>query len=77
MSASQRVRRDYREEILNELRAIDAWDRDFFLAKKPDEIEFAAWEARRMRVVQIVGELSQTLNRERATPRVGPADSGE
>jgi hypothetical protein len=50
-------RRKYLEEILHELKAINAWDRAFFLAEEPDPIEFAAWKARRWRVFEILREL--------------------
>lgn len=48
---------EYLEEILHELKAINAWDRAFFLAEQPDQIDFAAWQARRLRVFQILQEL--------------------
>lgn len=51
------------EQLFHELRAINAWDRDFFLAKEPSLLEFDAWEARRLRVLQIFHEFSQALNR--------------
>lgn len=50
------------EEILHELTAINAWDRAFFLAEKPDQIEFAAWYARRLRVFQILQELLSSIS---------------
>jgi hypothetical protein len=51
------------EQVLHELRAINVWDRDFFSAKEPDLIESAAWEARRLRILQIFQELFPDLNR--------------
>ena len=58
MSTPRRLDREHLEEILHELKAINTWDRDFFSAEEPDPLEFAAWEARRIRVFQILQELS-------------------
>ena len=63
MCTCKRLHRGHLEEILNELKAINAWDRHFFFEEEPDLIEFVAWEARRLRVLEIFQEISQNVNR--------------
>ena len=42
-----------------ELRAINFWDQEYFLQKTRDEIDRAAWRARRQRVTEIEIELDE------------------
>ena len=41
------------EQMLAELKAINAWDRDYVSQDAPDEIARAAWKARRARLEEI------------------------
>jgi hypothetical protein len=45
------------EDLVAEVRAIVAWDRDYASQETHDEVDRAAWEARRQRLIEIQREL--------------------
>jgi hypothetical protein len=45
------------EDLLAEIKAIVAWDQDYASRKTHDEVDRSAWEARRIRLMEIQREL--------------------
>ena len=47
------------EELWDEIRAIDYWNRDYNRQQTHDFVDASAWEARRRRVFEIARELER------------------
>jgi hypothetical protein len=52
---------DRLEELLAEIKAINAWDLDYLSRKATERIDYAAWTARRLRLTEIHQELGILL----------------
>jgi len=50
-------KRFFRFGLLDELKAINLWDRDYLLRANPDSVETDSWKARRLRLVELRQEL--------------------